>query len=151
VLGALVGTTVGAALAGCWPKSDPPASRPSPHPLTSAVAGTLALIDRYQATLAAYADLGTRLQPLLADHLAHSDALRQAMGVPSPTASPAASAGASASVPPDDQAGALAALRTAEEAGQAAATTACLSAAPEYAPLLGSIAACRATHAEVLA
>jgi hypothetical protein len=150
VLGGLAGAVVGAALAGCWPKSNKPAAPPSPHPLTAAVAGTQALVDRYQATVAGYPDLAERLQPLLTDHRAHLDALREAMGVPSPSASPTAS-GASAS-PSDaaDQDGALAALKDAEQAAQKEAVTACLAAAAGYAPLLGSIAACRATHVEVL-
>jgi hypothetical protein len=150
VLGGLAGTVVGGALAGCWPGSNKPATPPPPHPLTSAVAGTQALVDRYRTTIGGYPDLGARLEPLLANHRAHLDALRNAMGLPSPSASPsAATASPSASVAAD-QAGALAALRTVEQAARTEAATACLAARAEYAPLLGSIAACRATHAEVL-
>ena len=50
----------------------------------------------------------------------------------------------------DDPAAAVVALRAAEQAGQADASTACLAATAEHAALLGSIAACRATHVEVL-
>ncbi|OLE21809.1 MAG: hypothetical protein AUG44_26465 [Actinobacteria bacterium 13_1_20CM_3_71_11] len=114
-----------------------------------ALAGALALVDRYQATVAAYPDLAERLQPLLADHQAHVDALRRAMGTPSPTASPSAGGSAAPGVA-DDPAAAVVALRAAEQAGQADASTACLAAAAEHAALLGSIAACRATHVEVL-
>jgi hypothetical protein len=151
VLGGLAGTVAGAALAGCWPKSDKPAAHPTPHPLTPVAAGTQALLDRYQATIAGYPDLADRLQPLLADHRAHLDALRRAMGLPASSAS--ATAPASASASPSvaaDQDGALTALKDAEKAGQTAAATACLAAAAGHAPLLGSIAACRATHGEVL-
>ena len=148
VLTGLAGMGVAVVLGGCWPAKDKPAARPTPHPLAPVVAGTLALIDRYQVTTATYPDLDTRLEPLLADHRAHLDALRQAMGTPGPTAS--ASASASASVAPDP-ADALAALKAAEQTGQTDAVAACLAAPADYASLLGSIAACRATHIEVLA
>ena len=147
VLGGLAGAAAAVALGGCWPARDKPAARATPHPLAPVVAGTLAMIDRYQATMTAYPDLSTRLTPLLADHRANLDALRRAMGTPSPSAT--ASASASASVAPDP-AGAVAALHAAEQAGQAGAAAACLAAVADYAPLLGSIAACRATHVEVL-
>ena len=150
VLTGLAGVGVAVVLGGCWPAKDKPAARPTPHPLAPVVAGTLALIDRYQATTATYPDLDIRLEPLLADHRAHLDALRKAIGTPSPSPSATASASPSASVAPDP-AGSVAALRAAEQTGQADAAAACLAAAPDYAPLLGSIAACRATHAEVLA
>jgi hypothetical protein len=149
VLGGLAGAAAAVALGGCWPAKDKPAARATPHPLAPAVAGTLALIDRYQATMTAYPELSTRLEPLAADHRAHLDALRKAMGTPSPSASATASARASASVAAD-QAGAIAALHKAEQAGQADAAAACLAAVADYAPVLGSIAACRATHVEVL-
>ncbi len=77
-------------------------------------------------------------------------ALAGTLALVNPTGSASASAGATASAP-DDQGAALTALRTAEQAGQADASTACLAAAAGYAALLGSIAACRATHVEVLA
>ena len=148
-LAGVAGAGAAVALGGCWPAKNNPAARPTPHPLTPVVAGTLALIGRYQGTIAAYDDLGTRLQPLLKEHQVHLDALRRAMGTPISSASATASASAPPSVAPD-QAGALAALHAAEQAGQAEAAAACLAAAPDYAALLGSIAACRATHVEVL-
>ena len=146
----LTGAAAGAALAGCWPLSKKPQAHPSAHPLTPVVAGTVALADRYQATITALPALAARLQPLAADHRAHLDALRAAMGVASPSPAPSGAIDPSASVAPDP-ATALAALRTAEQTGQADAARACLAAAAEYAALLGSIAACRATHVEVLA
>jgi len=147
VLVTAVGAGAGLVVSGCWGRSAP--VTPKPHPLAPALVGALALVDRYQATVATYPDLGERLQPLLADHQAHVEALRRAMGTPGPTASPSASASAAPSVA-TDPAAAVVALRTAEQAGQADATTACLAAAAEHAALLGSIAACRATHVEVL-
>jgi hypothetical protein len=148
VLGGLVGTVAGAALAGCWPNSDKPKPPPAPHPLTPALGGTQALVEKYQATIAGYPDLAERLQPLLADHQAHLDALRKTMGLPAPSAA-ASGAAPSASVGADQDA-AVAALKAAEQSGQTEAVTACLAASAPYAPLLGSIAACRATHVEVL-
>jgi hypothetical protein len=148
VLASVVGGATGLALAGCR-GSPRPAPSPTPHPLLPTLTGVLALIDLYQATIAAYPDLADRLGPLLADHQAHLEAVRRAMGVPSPTASPSA-ASPSASVAPDDPDAAVAALHTAEQAGQASAQKACLAATAAYAALIGSIAACRATHVEVL-
>src|SRR5438105_2970020 len=95
VLAGLAGAGTAVALGGCWPARKRPVARPTAHPLAPVLAGTLALIDRYQATMAAYGDLGTRLQPLVEDHRADLDALRRAMGTPSPSAS--ATAGVSAS------------------------------------------------------
>jgi hypothetical protein len=149
LLTGLAGLAAGAALAGCWPLSKKPDAHPSPHPLTPVVAGTVALVDRYQATIAAVPSLAGRLQPLVADHRAHLDALRSAMGLASPSPTPSGAASPSTSVAPDPAA-ALAALRTAEQAAQADAGRACLAAAAEHAALVGSIAACRATHVEVL-
>ncbi len=150
VLAGLAGAGVAVALGGCWPRKDTPAAHPTPHSLTPVVAGTTTLIELYQSTLAANPDLGTRLEPLLREHRAHLDALRQAMGAPNPSGSVPASASAGPSVAADPTA-ATAALHAAEQTAQKDATTACLTAAAEYAPLLGSISACRATHVEVLA
>jgi hypothetical protein len=149
VLAGLAGTATSLALAGCWPGSGGPGTQPSPHPLTPVLAGTRALADRYRATIAGYPDLAVRLTPLLADHAAHVEALRRAMGTPDASGSPSAGASAAASLAPD-QAGALAELHKAEQAGQADAVTACLAASADDAGLVGSIAACRATHLEVL-
>jgi hypothetical protein len=149
VLATLVSAAAGTTLSGCW-GSVRPAGPPKPHPLEPTLAGTLTLVGRYQTTISTYADLGERLGPLLENHRAHVDALRRAMGTPNPTGSPTVSASAAVSVAADPAA-ALAELRTAEQTGQTEASTACLAAAAEHAALLGSIAACRATHVEVLA
>jgi hypothetical protein len=149
VLAGLAGSVTGLALAGCWPGSDKPAAQHSPHPLTPVLAGTNALAGLYRATIAGYPDLGERLTPLLADHEAHVEALHKAMGTPSAPASASPGASVTSSLAADS-AGAVAALRKAEQTGQADAVTACLVAASDHAGLLGSIAACRATHVEVL-
>jgi hypothetical protein len=148
VLGAVVAGLALAGPAGCrWLGGNGEASS-TPSPLAPMLAGTLALIDRYTATIAARPTLADQLNPLLNDHRAHVTALRAAMGG-------AASAGPAPGTPsptagPDDPAGALAAVRAAEQAARDAAVSDCLAAAPRYASLLGSIAACRACHLEVL-
>jgi hypothetical protein len=149
VLASVLGGATGLALAGCR-GSPRPAPSPTPHPLLPTLTDILALVDLYQATVAAYPDLADRLDPLLADHQTHLDAVRRAMGTPGPTASPSAAASPSASVQADDPDAAVAALHTAEQTGQASAQKACLAAPATYAALIGSIAACRATHVEVL-
>jgi hypothetical protein len=149
VLAGLAGGVTGAALAGCWPASDKPAVQHPPHPLTPVLASTGVLVQRYRATIAGYPDLAERLTPLLADHEAHVEALHKAIGTPVASASASPGPSVSASLAPD-AAGAVAALRRAEQTGQADAVTACLAAASDDAALLGSIAACRATHLEVL-
>jgi hypothetical protein len=114
--------------------------------------GTLALIGTYTATMAAQPTLSDLLNPLLDDHRAHVDALRTAMG--GPTRPPSTSASpdlpvTSASVP-DDPTAALAAIHAAEQSARDSAVKDCLDAAAPYASLLGSIAASRACHLEVL-
>jgi hypothetical protein len=52
---------------------------------------------------------------------------------------------------PSDRAGIIAALRAAEQKGRTDAVAACLTAPSYRAALLGSIAACRASHLVVLA
>jgi len=147
---ALTGT---AGLAGCTDGSGKPAPSPSPDPLAPVLSGTEALIDLYAATSAAQPSLAARLDPLLAEHRAHAAALRTAMGLASASASASAEApspGTSGVTVPDDPAAALAAVVGAERAAQVAAVKDCLASRPEHAGLLGSIAASRACHLEVL-
>jgi hypothetical protein len=148
VLAGRAGGLAAAGLSGCtWLGGGKPAPTAAPHPLEPALTATLALIDRYQATIAAQATLADRLRPLLTDHEADADALRHAMGRPSPSATASAQPSGTAAA---DPVAALADLRGAEQAAQTGAVTACLAAPAGYAGLLGSIAACRATHLEVL-
>jgi hypothetical protein len=148
MLAGLAGGVAAAGLGGCtWLGGGKPAATTTPHPLESVLTATLALIDRYLAMIAAQATLADRLHPLLADHEADADALRRAMGRPSPSATASVQPSASAAA---DPVAALSDLRGAEQAAQADAVAACLAAPAGYAGLLGSIAACRATHVEVL-
>jgi len=135
-----------AALAGC-DLFDEPKPPPGPDPLEPVRAQAQALADRYAAAIAAAPDLATRLQPLRDAHLAHVAELTKVIGTPPPSPSPSAPPSAAA---PTDPAALLASLRADEEAGRRDAETACLAAPGHRAALLGSIAACRATHVEVL-
>jgi hypothetical protein len=142
-----------AGLAGCTlGGSGGPRPSPSPDPLRPVLTGTEALIDLYAATVAAQPALADRLNPLLAEHRAHADALRAAMGLatPSGSASPTPASTPSGVRVPDDAAAALAAVAGAERTAQASAVKDCLASRPEHAGLLGSIAASRACHLEVL-
>jgi hypothetical protein len=148
VLGAAGGVGAAGVLSGCsWlDRSDPP---PPPDPLEPQLAATRALAARYDAALTAFPELAARLRPLHEAHLAHAAALLRVIGRPE-----LASASPGNWTPPaggTEPADALAVLRDAEQAAQAEATAVCLAAPPERAALLGSIAAARATHAEVLA
>ncbi len=136
----VVGTT---GLAGCdvfqSPQPDPTVSPELDQLLTN----TVALGHRYDTTIAAVPDLKASLTPLRDTHCTHAEALASAIGrtVPSPSAG---------SATPSDRRSALVDLSAAEKAGQAEATTVCLATDARLAPLLGSIAAARATHQEVL-
>ena len=138
----LAGVAAGGALAGCdvLRGGEPPES----HEFDALLAGTVALAARYEATLAAHADLAPTITPVRDAHRAHGAALAQAMGQPAP------GPGVGAEQPPADRAGALAALATAEKAARDQAVAACMSAGPRGAALIGTIAAARASHLEVL-
>jgi len=76
-------------------------------------------------------------------HRTHAEALAQALAQPAPTP------GTSSDGPTDPPA-VLAALIEAETSGLEAARTACLAAPARLAGLIGSMAAARACHLEVL-
>ena len=144
-----------AGLTGCTLSgSGRPGPSPSPDPLAPVLTGTEALVDLYAATVAAQPALADQLNPLLAEHRAHVDALRVAMGLASQSpgsASPARATPTPSGVQvPDDPAAALAAVAGVERTAQASAVKDCLASRPEHAGLLGSIAASRACHLEVL-
>ena len=141
----LAGAAVVAAgtLAGC-DSFDGDSQPDRPSPLLGFLTATSALADRYDATITAVPALAAKLGPIRDTHHAHVKALATAL--PAPTPGPATPA----TRIPTDSAGALAALVAAEKAGRDEAVAACLGADPRLAPLVGSIAAARATHLEVL-
>ncbi|SCE63983.1 hypothetical protein GA0070564_10122 [Micromonospora mirobrigensis] len=137
-----------APLAGCdlFDRGDDPP--PAPDPLEPLVAGALELAGRHRAALAADPGLAERLTPIAEAHEAHAAELRRVIGRTPPSGSPSPTPGASA--PTTTGAALVAELRAAERTGQVAAAKACATAPAERAALLGSIAAARATHVEVL-
>lgn len=139
VLSALGGSTV-VLLAGCDPLHTGAAPDRSPDPLEPLLAGTLALLGRYDAAIAATPELAARLTPIRDNHRAHAAALAGLTGT-SPTRVPPSAATPSTPATP-----VLPDLRAAERTGYADAIDACLAASADRAGLLGSIAACRATH-----
>jgi hypothetical protein len=146
LFGAAAGGLVALGAAGCGPdKSGDKDSAPAE--VTRVLAGAVVLAAAYQASAQAQPALAGKLGPLEAEHRTHISTLAAAMGRSS---APSSAATAAPSAVPPDAPGALAQLRAAEQAAQADAATACLSAPPGWAGLLGSIAACRATHVEAL-
>ncbi len=121
---------------------------PAPDVLLPLLARTVALRDRYAEVLTAFPALQDRLGPLKDNHAAHVVALAREVGLDEHGPMPTASTSAGPVV--QDQAAAVKDLATLEKAGQEDATGACLAAPSYRAALLGSIAACRAAHLEVL-
>lgn len=139
-----------AALAGCSvPRlfSDEPAPQamPDADALRTVAAEALLLAARHDAAIAAQPDLAARLTPLRDAHREHATAIGRALdtsATPAPSVSPSAL--------PRERAALVKALAADERAASERAGVACLAAAAYRAPLLGTIAACRASHAEAL-
>jgi hypothetical protein len=145
VLGAAVGLAAAGSVSGCGLLGDDEPARPDP--LDPLLAGTVAMISRYDAAIAGVPALADRLTPIRDAHRAHATALAELIGRPASSTSPSPPATAA---PVADAAATLAELRAAEQAGQAEATAACLAAPADRTALLGSITAARATHQEAL-
>jgi len=146
VLGGTAGATLSmTALAGCGLFDGDPEPDQAADPLQPVLHESLALAAAYDRAVVAQPGLGTRLTPLAADHRAHATELAKVIGEQLPSVAPGAS-----STPASDAAGAVAGLRKAEQAAQKTAAAACRQAPAARAALVGSIAACRATHAEAL-
>ncbi|MFE0044753.1 hypothetical protein [Streptomyces albireticuli] len=167
--GGAAALTAGAAtlLTGC---SDGAAGRDAERGATAerlrAAAGrdSVALLERYDATVRAHDGLAERLRPLRDGTARHAEAF--GVRAPGParsggtagapgdsgdgdTADAPASSGATAGVPGDEKA-ALAALAAAERRTADARTAALAGAPPELARLLASVAAAGAAHAYLL-
>ncbi|MFD0970030.1 hypothetical protein [Plantactinospora endophytica] len=143
---ALVGAT--GPLTGCGLFGDEP-DPPPPDPLAPLITGALDLAARYDAAITAFPELADRLRPVAEAHRAHAAELARVTGTALPSASAAATTPAA-----DPGAGsasaALSQLREAEQQGREAAAKACTEAPASRSALVGSIAAARATHLEVL-
>jgi hypothetical protein len=134
-----VGLTTGCGLFG---PDDP--GPPPPDPLLGFLNDTNALLARYDAALAKLPALGPAIATVRDNHRAHATILAQAINGPTPAASTTAAA------PAGDRGAVLAGLVEAETKARDAAVEACLGTNPRLAPLIGSIAAARAAHLEVL-
>jgi len=143
------------ALAGCTaqPKvAKPTASALAGDPLAPLYRETLSLITTYGRAAAATPALAGLLAPLEDDHRRHAVALAAAIGIVAPTLPPPIAAGSPATaVPPAGTGPQRATLAAAERTARNSAIAACLAAPADRAAVLGSIAACRASHVEVLA
>jgi hypothetical protein len=149
-LGAFAATVSAPALTGCTAGQPARARVPRPDPLNPIYAGTAALLARYEATMAALPALAPGLTPLCDDHRQHLRALAREIGPGLAAASGGPSGPSPATDVPADSLSAIAALAAAEKEAAAAARAACLAAPSYRAALLGSIAAARASHGEVL-
>jgi hypothetical protein len=142
----LLAVAVGAAaLGGCSIFDDRPDRPPAPDPAQPVLDEAVALAAAYDRAGVSQPRLARRLAPLAADHHAHIAELSRVLGTPAPSAS--------ASAPPADPGdtrAVLDGLRAAEQAAQRTASSVCRRAPAARAALLGSIAACRASHAEAL-
>jgi hypothetical protein len=165
----VLGTAGGAvlsvtALSACGLFDDHDEQTKTADPLQPVLAAALSLAAAYDRAALAQPGLSARLAPLAADHRAHAAELARLIGEPVPSAATSAPPAAtsapltttsapltttSAPLTAADAA-TIAALREAERSAQKAAAAACRGAAAARAALLGSIAACRATHAEAL-
>jgi hypothetical protein len=123
-----------------------PKRPPEPDPLAPMIAEALDLAARYEAAVASNAALAGRLGPVAQAHRAHAEELARVTGAALPTGTPTPAP----TTPAADGQNVLAALRAAEQQGREAAAKACVDAPVQRAALLGSIAAARATHLEVL-
>jgi outer membrane murein-binding lipoprotein Lpp len=142
-LGAVAGTAIVASTTGCSAFDDPDPDKPDAlQPLLDEALTLAATFDRAAVAVPA---LAARLTPLAADHRAHAAELTRVIGKPAPT--PGASSAAPGTAEP---VALLKQLRAAVKAAQRTAATAGRQAPAERAALVGSIAACRAAHAEAL-
>ncbi|MFC9792682.1 hypothetical protein ACFVJI_08585 [Streptomyces sp. NPDC127584] len=164
-----------AALTGCTSSGDPGPRKPDPATREAervaraeaalrlrSVTASRTLLERYDAALAAHPALAPRLTPLRRSVAAHAAALgeggttvRPATAPPTPGAHASASASArparpSAAAVAADPLAALKELAAAERTAADAHTAALVTAPPEYARLLASVAAAGAAHAYLL-
>jgi hypothetical protein len=141
---AAAGLTSGCSVLG---PDKPVTIKPPDADALRAVAGeSLDLASRYDDAIARTPDQADRLTAIRDAHREHAAAIGRSLDASvAPQPAPSASASGNGS------SGLLKALQAAERAAAERATTACMSVESYYAPLIGAIAAARASHAEVLA
>jgi hypothetical protein len=144
VLGAGLAVTT---LGGCGLfDNDEPGPPAAPDPLQPLADEALALAAAYDRAAVSLPALAARITPLAQDHRAHAAELARVIG----RASSATPSAAAPSAPATDVAATLAGLRAGEQTALKNAVTACTTTTAARAGLVGSIAACRATHVEAL-
>ncbi len=143
VLGAAAVTASAAAVTGCGLFDVEPEPTPEPDPLQPLLDEALSLAAAYDRAAVTRPDLADRLAPLAADHRAHATELSRVIGADLPSAAPSTPAAPDPGQPLSD-------LRAAEQKAQRTATLSARTVPSDRAALVGSIAACRATHAEAL-
>ncbi|WP_079142567.1 hypothetical protein [Streptomyces noursei] len=153
----LAGAALGGAalLSGCAEEArpDPGAAERSAaaeRVRTRAARDSRALLARYDATLAAHPGLGARLRVLRDEVAHHIEAFTSGAPSAAPSASAASAASGSAPGVPADERSARAALADAERTLADSRTAALVTAPPELARLLASVAAAGAAHAYLL-
>jgi hypothetical protein len=144
VLGVAASTVIVASTTGCSVfGDDPEPEKPDAlQPVLDEARTLAATLDR---AAVAVPGLAGRLSPLAADHRAHAAELSRVIGTPVPTLGASSAAPATA-----EPAALLKQLRSAVQAAQRTAAAAARQAPAARAALVGSIAACRASHAEAL-
>jgi hypothetical protein len=126
---------------------------PPPDPLAALVADALNLAGRYDVALASFPELAGRLGPVAQAHRAHAAELARVTGTTLPSGSATPGTAGTPTTAGDLKSrlkSTTAMLRAAETEGQQTLAKACTEAPPARAALLGSIAAARATHLEML-
>lgn len=111
---------------------------------TQLLAGTVALADAYDDAITRVPSLAGRLTGPRDAHRAHAQALAQALATPAPQSGSSPVGGG------NEPTAVLAALKELESQGLEAARGVCLTAPNRLASLVGTIAAARACHLEVL-
>lgn len=117
---------------------------PIPPDLADALDAEHALIGQIDASVAQDASLHALLAPIRADHVAHLEAITAAIRTDTGQQAPSPA-------PSGSRAGTRSALRNAEQVASTRAATRAAHLTGTSAVVLASIAACEATHAEVLA
>jgi len=125
-----------------------PTAEPTPTPtdrlLAAAAARERALLAAYDDVLARHPDLAARLSPYREDHAAHLQAVEPG-AVVSATVAPSA-----ARTPRPTQVALRRRLRVLEQEAADTYARAAVGAPAEHAALLASLAACEASHADLL-
>lgn len=144
---AAVGVSGVAVVAGCDGNDAGPSAIPAADAaaLRQVAGEALDLANRYDAAISQNSDQAAKLTPIRDAHREHAAAIGRSLDASVAAAAPTATGSAASG-----SGSGLKALAAAEKAAAERAVAACVAAASHYAPLLGTVAAARASHAEVL-